>query len=288
MKWGIDNMNKKGNTGGEIIAAIFILLLVGSILFVFLSVDMVDASHEGIMVNMGTIKGVMTPGIKYTGLFTSVKQYDMRIRKTVVEMEGNQYAPDKTGQQIYATIAVNYRLKSEAIQTVYQHVGTDDVVVDKLNIIPIITEGFKRATVKYEALEILDKREEVAHLAEQNIRDRFPSEYFEIESVVISNIHYSEQFQKAIDDKKTAIQLTAVAQQNLEKVKFEQEQEVEKSKAVAMQLQLQKEQVTPLLVQMEFVKKWTGSMPLYMITLSGDDKSNPMNMLLSLPEGGAK
>lgn len=281
-------MNKKANTGGEIIAAIFILILVISIGVVFLGVDMVDASHKGVMVNMGTIKGTMDSGIRWTGLFTSVKQYDMRIRKSEVVMEGDQYAADKTGQQIFANIAVNYRLKDSAIETVYQHVGTDDVIVDKLNIIPIITESFKRATVKYEALEILDKREEVAHLAEQNIRERFPSEYFEIDSVVISNIHYSEQFQKAIDDKKTAIQLTAVAQQNLEKVKFEQEQEIEKSKAVAMQLQLQKEQVTPLLIQMEFVKRWSGQMPLYMITLSGDDNSNPMNMLLSLPQGGDK
>ena len=256
---------------------ISVLFLVG-IIILLMGFDMVDASHLGIKVNLGTTLGVMEPGIKWTGIFTEVYQYDMRVRKATVEMEGDAYAPDKTGQPIFAKIDVNYKLKPGAVETIYQTVGEDDAIVDKLNIIPIITEGFKRATVKYEALEILDKREEVAHLAEQNIKDRFPAEYFEIESVVISNIHYSMQFQDAIDSKKTAIQLSQVALQNLEKVKFEQQQEIEKYKAQAEQIKLQSAQLTAMTVQRAWIEKWNGALPAYIMT-------SPENadMILQLP-----
>jgi hypothetical protein len=257
---------------------VFVIVVIAGIIFCMLGFDYVDASHLGVMNQMGTIKGVMSPGIRWTGLFTHVYTYDMRLRKVHVEMEGQQYAPDKTGQPVFAQIDVNYRLKRDAVQNLYQNVGPDNVVEEQLNIIPLITEGFKRATVKYEALEILDKREEVAHLAEQNIKDRFPVEYFEIDQVVISNIHYSDQFQKAIDDKKTAIQLTAVAQQNLEKVKFEQGQEIEKYKAEAEKLKLQKSEISDLLVKQQWVAKWDGKLPSYMLTTPDN-----ANFILSLP-----
>ena len=46
---------------------------------------------------------------------------------------------------------------------------------------PIVREGFKQATVQFEALEILEKRQEVKELAKENIRKNFPEEYFEIQ-----------------------------------------------------------------------------------------------------------
>lgn len=265
------------------VITIFVIVFIVAVIVCFMGIDMVDASHKGVMVNFGKILGVMEPDIKWTGLFTHTYQYDMRLRKAQVIMEGENYAPDKTMQSVYANIDVNYRLKPDAVATLYQNVGTDDVVEKQLNIIPIITEGFKRATVKYDATELADKREELAHLAEQNIRDRFPADYFEIDMIVVSNIHFTPEFQKALDDKKTAIQLTAVAKQNLEKVKFEQQQAIEVFKAQAEQLSLQKNEVTALLNQQKWIEKWDGKLPLYMIT-----PPDTANMLLTLPQGGTQ
>jgi hypothetical protein len=270
-------MGTKGQAGIAWGVVAFVVLTI-TIIVCTIGFDTVDASHLGVMNEFGNIKGVMQPGIKWTGLFTHTYVYDMRIRHATVEMEGNAYAPDKTGQPVYAKIDVNYRLKHDSVLTLYQNVGIDENVETQLNIIPIITEGFKRATVKYEALEILDKREEVAHLTEQNIRERFPSEYFEIDMVVVSNIHYSEQFQNAIDSAKTAGQLTKVAEQNLEKVKFEQQQEIEKYKAQAELIKLQSQQLTDLTIKQAWIEKWNGNLPEYMITTEEN-----ANTILSLP-----
>lgn len=274
----------------EKVGLMLILFVIGIFVCV-VGFDQVDASHLGVMNEFGVIKGVMHPGLKWTGLFTFVEQYDMRIRKVTVTMEGLNGAPDKGGQSVYAQIDVNFKLKPEGVETIYSKVGLDKEVVENLLIVPIMTEGFKRATNKYDALEIINNREEVAHLTEKNIRERFPTQYFDIETVVVSNIHYTPDFQKALDDKKTAAQLTQVAQQNLEKVKFEQDAEIERYKAEAEKarlqyqaeaekLKMQKAEITPMMLQSQWIAKWDGSLPSYLITTS-----ETTGNILNLPSG---
>ena len=93
----------------------------------------------------------------------------------------------------------------ETVEKLYSNVGTEKVIADRLNIDAIVSEGFKQATVKYDALEILDKRQEVKELAKENIRSNFPAEYFEIQDIIITNIDFSENFKLAIEEKKTAV-----------------------------------------------------------------------------------
>ncbi|KKL11410.1 hypothetical protein LCGC14_2546110 [marine sediment metagenome] len=257
-----------------------VVLFIIAVVVLMLGVDVVDANRLGVMVRFGQVKGAMEPGMKWTGLFTNVYQYDMRIRKSTIQLEGDFNAPDKYGQPIYATISVNYKVKREAdaVVSLYENVGRDKYIADILNIEPIITEGFKQATVKYEALEILDKRQEVKELARANIKANFPGDYFDIVDIVIGNIHYSAQFQAAIDSKKTAIQLAEKAENDLERVKFEQKQEIVKYQAEAERLRLQKAQVTPLLNQQRWIEQWNGVLPQYMITTP-----DAANLLLPLP-----
>ena len=131
-----------------------VVALIGAALVFMLGFDAVDASHEGVMIRFGQITGTMDPGMRWTGLFTHVEQYDLRTRKVVIDLSGGNSAVDKTGQAVYATVAVNYRIKSdkEIVRNLYAKIGTDSVIADRLNLDAIITEGFKQATVKYDAL----------------------------------------------------------------------------------------------------------------------------------------
>lgn len=269
-----NNEDKKFLTKVRITIAICVIMII-----LLTGIDMVPANHRGVKVQFGKILGAMEPGIQWTGLFVSVHEYDMKIRKSVIKMENDFYAPDKTGQPIYAYIAVNYRVKRDSVVSLYKNVGKDKVIVDILNIHPIISEAFKQATVQYEALEILEKRQEVKELAKANIHRNFPEEYFEIVDIVISDIHFSEKFQQAIDDKKTALQLAEKAENDLQKVIFEQQQEIEKSKADAEKLRLQKAEITPLLIQKQWIEKWQGQLPLYWLT-----PPDGMDMMMILPE----
>src|SRR3990167_7015992 len=181
------------NTVGKWLIAMVVFTIL-SILVFTLGFDMVDANNLGVMVNFGQIKGTMEPGIQWTGLFTNVYPYDMKMRKSTVEMEGSGSATDKDGQAVYGRVAVNYRLKGDKdiVQKLYRNIGTDEAIADRLNIEPIIREGFKQATVEFEAIGILENRQKVKEIAQENIKKNFPSEYFEIVDIVVENIDFSD------------------------------------------------------------------------------------------------
>lgn len=255
-----------------------ILFFIGGVI-ALLGFDQVEANHLGVKVKLGKITGAMEPGLEWTGLFTQVHQYDLRLRKATIDLSGVNSAVDKTGQAVFSTIDVNYRIKPEK-QTVidlYSKVGPDNVISDRLNIEPIIREGFKQATVKYDALEILDKRQQVKEEAKEFIRSNFPAQYFEISDIVVSNIDFSQEFKNAIEAKKTAEQEALKEENQLEVVKFQQQQEIEKYKAEAEKLRLQRNEISPLLVQQQWVAKWDGKLPQYMIS-NGETQTQLLNL----------
>lgn len=263
---------------------IFFVVMFGA----FMGFDKVDANHLGVKVKFGEVIGHMEAGLQWTGLFVDVVQYDLRLRKEVIDLTGANSAVDKTGQSVFATINVNYKVipKSDTVIGLFKEVGPDGVIADRLNIQAIIREGFKQATVKYDALEILEKRQKVKKEAKEFIEANFPSKYFKIEDIVITNIDFSENFKSAIEAKKTAEQEALKEQNQLEVVKFQQQQEIEKYKAEAEKLRLQKSQVTDLLNQQKWIEKWDGRLPQYMIS-----SDSTANTLLNLPivksgEGG--
>lgn len=272
-------MKKKGQSVElGVTAVVVILLLLGTVLVLMLGYDMVEPSHLGVKVRFGEIKGVMENGFRWTGLFTTVHKYDLRTRKVVIELIGDNSAVDKTGQYISSTINVNYRVRrdKETILSLYTNIGRDNVIADRLNIDAIIREGFKQATVKYDALEIIDKRQEVKELAKENIRSNFPSEYFEIENIVVTNIDFSQGFKKAIEDKKIAEQRALEEENKLQVVIFQQKQAIEKFKADAEKIKLQSQALTELTLRQKYLETWDGKLPIYMI-------SNPETMSMFLP-----
>lgn len=275
---------KKGQIGpaiGVLAAVAFFVIAIVALL----GFDTVDANHLGVQVKLGQLIGVQDPGMKWTGLFTHVYQYDLRTRKNVIDMSGANSAVDKTGQAIFATININYRVKpdKETVKKLYSQVGTNDVIADRLNVDAIVAEGFKQATVKYDALEILDKRQEVKELAKENIRTNFPKDYFEIQDIIITNIDFSESFKLAIEQKKTAEQDALKEQNQLEVVKFQQQQEIEKYKAEAEKMRLQKAEVSALLNEQKMIEKWDGKLPEYLIITEGSQ-----GMFLQLAQGQAQ
>lgn len=261
-------------------AVLFFAVVAGVGIVMLLGFDSVDASHLGVMNRFGVLLGTMEPGMRWTGIFTHVEQYDMRVRKDVVELSGTNAAATKDGQAVYTTINVNYRIKNnkDVVLNLYRSVGTDDIIDDKLNIKAIITEGFKQVSVKYNWLGILENREQVKEEAIAAIRANFPVDYFDIESIVITNIGFSPEFQKELEAKQVASQTALKEQNNLDVVKFQQQQEIEKYKAEAEKLRLQKTEISTLLNQQAWIAKWDGRLPTYMIS-SNDN----MAALLQLP-----
>lgn len=255
-------MNKKGQVEIIFVVAFFVCFFIG--LFICVAgFDKVEANHMGVKVRLGEVKGVMHPGVQWTGILTSTKQYNMQIRQKTVSMLDNESATDNTGQAVYGKVAVNYRLKRNGSTVIglWSNVGPDNVIDERLIIEPIIREGFKQATVQFEAMEILRNRSVVKALAKENIANNFPKDYFEIVEIVVENIDFSEDFKKSIEEKKIASQNKLKEKEQVEVIKYQQQQVIETYKAEAEKLRLQKSEINALLNEQKMIDQWDGKLP---------------------------
>jgi len=286
-------MNKKGQSG--ILIFIGILAVIG--LFVGLAVfDTVDASHKGVKVKLGKIVGTMDPGIEATGLFVAVHSYDLRLRKMDVNMEGVQGAVDKDGQSVFANIQINYKVNPQAIVDLYSEVGRDKSgLAATLNIDGIVREGFKSVTSQYSSLEIFQKRSEIKQKAIEQIKKSFPKNYFFLENVIVSNLDFNPEFKAAIEGRKTAeeeakrkeqevkvaemqakineAEAEGKKQVRIKEAEAEAQVVLQKAKAEAEGLRLKKAELTPMMVQNNWIDAWNGQLP------------QNTNMLMQMPTG---
>lgn len=287
--------------------AIFAIIMIGAIIFVAAGLDTVDASQKGVKVKFGEVQGTMDPGMQWTGLFVDVHTYDLRIRDMGINLEGTNGAIDKDGQEVYANIKVNYRLKpeSETVLNAYSNLGKDQDLEKLLNVEGLVKEGFKSVIAKYELKDILADRSRIKEESMVAIKEKFPSNYFVLENIVIDNLDFNKEIKAAINKKKVATEnakakneelkvaeadraITIMnADANLEKAKKIAEADayqVERmAEANALALRLQKQEINQLLVDMTYARaseiyanNWNGQMPTTMLG------SNPM-MMMQMP-----
>ena len=304
--------NKKSQNniviGGAI--AVIVTIAIVAMIVMFMGFDSVDASHIGVKNRFGEILGTMNPGMQWTGLFVSVTQYDLRTRQLTVEMlQNEQTAIDKDGQSIKARILINYHLNPDSVIDAYQKVGMNDDMARILNLEGITREGFKSTTAKYTSTEIWQKRQEVKDEAIKNIESNFPKKYFVLENVVIPDIDFNPAFIAAIEQQKTNEKLALAKEQEVAIAQFEAQRKVAEQKGLsdaakiqydadaykilvaaqsdAQSLRLKREQVTPLMVQLEYINAWKaggaqvprivlGNSPSMLMTMPSIDELNKM------------
>jgi len=292
-------MDKKGQAELWMVVLIAIVMIV--VVIGFLGFDIVDASHIGVKNRFGEIKGTMQPGLGWTGLATNVYQYNLRVRKMTISMsDGITSSVDKDGQSVFANIEINYRLKPDSVVKAYENVGRDrnGELEDILNIEGIIKEGFKQATSEYTSIEIWQQRQEVKELAIEKIKSNFPDEYFTLETVVVGDLDFNKAFKAAIEAKKTNEELAKAKEKEVDIERFEADRKIEiargnaesrkldaeaaayemitAARSEAEGLGLKRKELTPLMIQNNWIDAWNGALPKYIFGDTGILLSMPM------------
>lgn len=246
--------NKKIRT--IVIVAVIILaaaILIGS------SVAIVPAGHRGILMNMGAVSDrVLEEGLNFKIPFVqSVKAMDVRLQK--FESTDNSSA-SKDLQTVTSTIAVNYRVDSNAVNRLYRDLGAS---YENTVISPAISESIKAVTAQYTAEELIVKRAEVSEKMKNFLQEKLNDKYIYVDSFNVVDFQFSEAYNKAIEEKQIAEQNALKAKYDLERVKTEVEQTVAKAEGEAEAMKLKNQQVTDQIIYLEFINKWDGKMPTY-------------------------
>lgn len=235
-------------------------------------VKTVDAGQVGIVTRFGEIDRAAKSGIvlKLPWPIEKIHKMDTRIQKE--EQEAAAATSDL--QDVKATLALNYALDTDTALRVYKEIGTE--YKDRV-VIPAVQESFKAASADFTATQLITERTAVKDKAYDVIKSRLEKYGIRIIDLNIVNFNFSTEFNTAIEAVQVANQNVARARQELEQTKIEAEKKVAQAKADAEAQRLQQQTLTAALLQKQWIEKWDGALPTYML-------GSNANLLLNIPK----
>jgi regulator of protease activity HflC (stomatin/prohibitin superfamily) len=233
----------------------------------------VKAGERGVVLTWGKVD--MTA--KSAGLHAKIPiaQTVERMSVQTMKYDAEASSASKDLQIVHATIAVNYHLLPEEVPKLYKDIGMS---YESKIIQPAVQEVVKASTAQFTAEELITKRGDVKVKIDDLLRERLADKGIILETTSITNFDFSEEFNKAIEQKVTAQQIALKAENDLTRIKIEKEQAITQAEAIAQStklkadaeaysLQVIREQLEKnnALIQYKSIEKWNGVTPVYMM-----------------------
>ena len=252
----------------------FILLVV-----LFNSCERIDAGHVGVKVNQyGDNKGVddvvaVTGMVFYNPITTRIYEFPTFIQHKEYKGENSFVVNSKDGSEFSVSPIMNYSVQREKVPAIFSKYRRPLEDIEEGFLKTAVYDAFRLATNKYTADELISNRAvfeiEVRRLLDgQLLKEGFTINQF------TSNLIYPETFKKSIEAKNNAVQAalraenevkTAEAQAKIKVATAEGNAQamLTSAKAEAESNRMKQQTLTPLLLQLEYINKWDGKLPVY-------------------------
>jgi regulator of protease activity HflC (stomatin/prohibitin superfamily) len=247
--------------------------------FLFFSCERIDAGHVGIKVNQyGDNKGVddvvaVTGMVFYNPITTTVYEFPTFIQHKEYKGENSFIVNSKDGSEFSVSPIMNYSVQRDKVPAIFSKYRRPLEDIEEGFLKTAVYDAFRLATNKYTADELISNRAvfeiEVRRLLDgQLLKEGFVINQF------TSNLIYPETFKKSIEAKNNAVQAalraenevkTAEAQAKIKVATAEGNAQalITSAKAEAEANRMKQQTLTPLLIQLEYVQKWDGKLPVY-------------------------
>jgi prohibitin 2 len=246
-----------------IVALIIIVLIMSE------SVVIVQAGHRGVVLYVGAVENkVLGEGLHFIIPFAEqVIQLEVRTLK----FQADASAASNDLQEVATVIALNYHIDPNDANIVYQQLGAD--YADRI-IAPTIQESVKASVAKFNAEELITKRDTAKAVIAQAIRNTLSARNIAVETVFITDFRFSEAFATQVESKVVAFQKYLTEQNNLRAVQVVANQTVVQAQAQARSNVARAEgesqaikvitdqlRQDPQYLQWQSINKWNGQMP---------------------------
>ena len=259
--------------------------IVGLFLMVFLfkSCERIDAGHVGVKVNQyGDNKGVddvvaVTGMVFYNPFTTAIYEFPTYIQhkeyKKTEDADNSFIVNSKDGSEFNVSPIMNYSVQRDKVPAIFAKYRRPLADIEEGFLKTAVYDAFRLATNKYTADELISNRAifeiEVRRLLDaQLLKEGFTINQF------TSNLIYPETFKKSIEAKNNAVQAalraenevkTAEAQAKIKVATAEGNAQamLTSAKAEAESNRMKQVTLTPLLLQLEYINKWDGKLPVY-------------------------
>jgi prohibitin 2 len=260
---------------GSILGSNKLKILAGIVTFIIIiiimseSVVIVQAGHRGVVLYVGAVENrVLGEGLHFIVPFAEqVIQLEVRTLK----FQADASAASNDLQEVATVIALNYHINPNDANVIYQQLGAD--YSDRI-IAPTIQESVKASVAKFNAEELITKRETAKGVIASAIRNTLSARDINVENVFITDFKFSEAFATQIEQKVVAFQKYLTEQNNLKSVQVIANQTVVQAQAQAranvarasgegQAIKIITEQLrqSPQYLQWQSINRWNGQMP---------------------------
>ncbi|GMX58281.1 MAG TPA: prohibitin family protein [Candidatus Pacearchaeota archaeon] len=254
-------------TEDKYIVAGISLVLLAVILVLFSPFAIVGAGEKGVVLNWGAVSDrVLGEGLH---LIVPVYQSVKKINAKTIKYETDVAAYSSDIQNLETKIALNYHLRGDRVNKIYQEIGDIGAVEDTI-INPLIRETVKAAIAKSPAQELIDKRTVLLEEIRANLAEKLEKRGIVFDDVSMVDFRFSDQYEKAVELKQVAQQQALKAENDLKRIKTEAEQRVTQAQAEAEAIKIQTAAITQQggkdYVQLKAIEQWDGALPKSMVS----------------------
>lgn len=215
----VTNGNKKKLNKISIIG--LLVSLIGTILIPG-SFHQVEAGQVAVVKSLGKVVGTRLPGTYFDFcLTTNYTYFDTTVQK--LEINTSSYSSDAQTMNIQMT--VQFKIdpgKAENILTEYTNMDSLGQRIEK-----VADDNTKSILSKYTAMKIIETRAKISPEVETVVKETVGNKYYvQVTAVNLTNIDFTDEFEKAVEDK-------VVAEQQKEAAITKAEQELEVAKLTA-------------------------------------------------------
>lgn len=264
-----EKIEKKSKTKSRIAISIAVFCLLVFILIPF-SIHTVDTGEVAVVKYFGEAIDVESPGTYFD--FWITKNYTTFDTKTqTLQLDAATYSSD--AQTMNVQMTVQYRIHADSAIKIAEQYGTIDTLQARIE--AIVAEKTKATLSSHKAMDIIANRASMSPLVEDAVRNAIDEKFYvSIQTVSITNIDFSDAFEKAVEEK-------MVAEQEQLKANYQNETKIAKATADAeakkISAQAEKEanellqkSLTDEILQEMWIEKWDGKLPS---TVAGESGS---------------
>lgn len=237
--------------------------IVSGIIIAFIAImssfSIIETGERGVVLRLGEYKYTMNEGLNFKAPFID-SVYKMQIRDRSYNSDVEVSSKDM--QTIKISSSLVYSLDSQKVGDIYRRYGNN---IESTIIKPTVAEVINATIAQYPIEEFVSKRDEISKRIMGTIQTRLSDIGIDIKSFLITNHDFSDDYNKAIEQKKIAEQAAITAEYNKQKAQLDSEANKYRNEGLSKYVLMEK-----------FLDKWDGHMPK---VLTGNDGN--MSMILN-------
>jgi regulator of protease activity HflC (stomatin/prohibitin superfamily) len=231
--------------------------------------EIVDTGHRGVKTSFGEVDleaGSLPEGWHwYVPFQQNIVELDVRTQ----QLTGTTNTYTKDVQQADIQYVANFRLQPDKAHLIYRDVGWN--WQEQLQVQRVIEGVMKQVIGQYNAELLIANRQEATDRARARIAEEFAEKGLIFQAIELVDISYRPDFEKAVEDKVTAVQRAIEEENRTRQIEEQAKQQIIRAKAEAESIRIRANALAQnqKLVEWEQIQmmreRWDGKLPQWVM-----------------------